>query len=61
MILEHEDGKVRYFGPLDNIEAAFKVSNEYFGYQLTPYSVSFVPLIEPLGSKFLECKEKDGE
>lgn len=61
MILEHEDGKVRYFGPLDNTDKALKVSGAYFGYQLSPYTVSFVPLMEPLGSKFLECKKEDGE
>lgn len=61
MILEHEDGKVRHFGPLENIDIASKVSDAYFGYQLTPYTVSFVPLMEPLGSKFMECKKEDGE
>ena len=61
MILEHEEGKVRYFGPLEDVETAARVSESYFGYQLTPYTVSFVPLIEPLGSEFLACLKEDDE
>lgn len=61
MILEHDKGHVRYFGPIEDLRLATQTAEAYFGYDQTPYSVSFVPLIEPLGSQFLECKKKDGE
>lgn len=61
MILEHEDGRTRYFGPVEDLDRALKVAEAYFGYDLTPYTVSFTPLTEPLGSEFLEAKTKDGE
>lgn len=61
MILGHDDGHERHFGPIDDLELAMKTAEAYFGYENTPYSVSFVPLIEPLGSEFLEAKRKDSE
>lgn len=61
MILQHEDGHERYFGPLKNLELATKTAEAYFGCENTPYTVSFVPLIEPLGTEFLEAKRKDEE
>lgn len=61
MILDHEDGRTRYFGPIEDKDLAFRTAEAYFGYEKTPYTVSFVPLHEPLGSEFLECRRKDGE
>lgn len=61
MILQHEDGRERHFGPMEDLELAMKTAEAYFGYENTPYTVSFVPLIKPLGSEFLEAKRKDSE
>lgn len=61
MILQHENGHERHFGPLKDLDLAIKTAEAYFGYENTPYTVSFVPLIEPLGTEFLEAKKKDEE
>lgn len=61
MALDHEDGHTRYFGPVDDLQTAAKTAEAYFGYEGSPYTVSFLPLEEPLGSRFLECRRKDGE
>lgn len=61
MILEHENGHARHFGPIQDLRLAIRTAEAYFGYEHTPYTVSFVPMTEPLGSEFLESKKKDGE
>lgn len=59
IIVEHEDGRTKYFGPVDDAEKALHVLNAYFAYENTPFSVSVTTLLEPLGSNFLKFREED--
>lgn len=61
MVLEHEKGHARHFGPLEDLDMAMRTAEAYFSYDNTPYTVSFLPLREPLGSEFMDCRRKDGE
>ena len=42
-------------------DRASKTAEAYFAHEGTPYTVSFVPIIDPLESEFMECKRADGE
>lgn len=61
MALDHEDGHTRYFGPVYDLQVSFQNADAHFGYEGSPYTISFLPLEEPVESRFLEFKRKDGE
>lgn len=58
LILEHESGKVRYFGPFFSQEEALK-TEKYFCYEKTPYSLAVVKLETPTQEVFLNIKNQD--
>ncbi len=61
LIVEHDSGKTRYFGPYFSSEEVIKAA-DFFGYENSPYSVSAVEMKDPLSfDDFLACKEQDNE
>jgi hypothetical protein len=57
LIVEHEDGRTRYFGPIESPETAIDAANQYFAYENTPFTVSLTTLSEPSLSNFLEFRK----
>lgn len=51
LIVEHDSGAVRYFGPFDCPDRASEAGN-LFAYENTPYTVSVTEMIEPYSSKW---------
>jgi len=57
LIIEHEDGRTRYFGPIGNPDIVTAAANQLFGYEKTPFTVSLTTLSEPSLSNFLEFRK----
>lgn len=52
LIVEHDNGVTRYFGPFDSSEKALQVGG-YFGYDNTPYHVSVTEMIVPFSPNYV--------
>lgn len=58
LICEHDNGKVRYFGPYESINDAEVVAN-HFSYENTPYHLCIVEIILPTDQTIVDIKIKD--
>lgn len=58
LIVQHEDGRTKYFGPLEDAERALYAASAYFSYENTPFTISVTRLLEPLGSNFIQFREE---
>lgn len=58
LICEHDNAKVRYFGPYESTNDAEVVANQ-FSYENTPYHLCIVELISPTQQTIVDIKKQD--
>lgn len=58
IIVEHEDGRTKYFGPIDEPKKFFDFLENCFAYENTPFTVSMTTLLEPSEKEFLKFRKE---
>jgi len=61
LIVEHDNGKTRYYGPFESQNQATSAAEEYFGYKNTPYHVTIRTVEKFSEEAVLNCKKQDKE